>query len=127
MRIALPQSPAPMCFLVEKNARDVSRGLPLNMMGFLPSSEKVLPAFRWNDELSLPPPPFAREFPIHSLAAFNLPGVYVPPLLLAMDILIRAESFQDACHRSGEYFTETLSNLIWLIKLNTRQTGDRYF
>jgi len=44
----------PMCFLAEKNATDLSRGLLLNKMGFLPSSKKVLRAFRWNDDLSLP-------------------------------------------------------------------------
>jgi hypothetical protein len=53
MRTAQRQSPAPMCFLGEKNNRDVSRGLLLKMMGFFSSSEKVLQAFRWNDELSL--------------------------------------------------------------------------
>jgi hypothetical protein len=44
-----------------------------------------------------------------------------------MDILIRAEGFQDACHRVESRSTKTLSNLISFEKLESLPADDRLF
>ena len=44
-----------------------------------------------------------------------------------MDILIRAEGFQDACHRPERHSTKTLSNWILFEKLESLPADDRPF
>jgi hypothetical protein len=50
-------------------------------MGFLPTVKKFCERFAGILTGLFPPPPFASEFPIHSLTAFNLQGLWCSPLL----------------------------------------------